>query len=578
AYNSRIRNGRNSQWKDVSPWLSEEHEPAYPLIYLPSDNLQFWVRHLDECHSISAYITLFLVACPTSSNILHLFSQSSIMLCGKFDRRRGGHRCMACRRAHKKCDGGAGKACSYCTERLMKCSYASGSPKQDTLRVVQFAPRKAIVLDNWRYTTACFEEAFGSLMQFSVLQGEEMISLSQKDAGISQVVSTIGEIYMCRTNDYPRFLERREVFQELAAKQRAACCQQMQSRSVIWSNAPLACALMLVAIEMMLFGNIDPCMPWMTDASDYIERTTSNMSDLPSFDKDLIRLAQLIDVVNSISRAQNPAGFDFVDARLKTEFPTGNILYGPTPLLNKDADYILSALWHWAVLQQRMIIWSVDAQFNPILSPEKKIEGIELICAASSLQTKILQSYMNLSTLSEAHYNMLAPYSFWILIGISQQLRNEQWSTLECDIPALPDDCLHQYAIDTLDCIGAMAGKAGILVASFISIVFTMGLEMVSDEDRRKAYGLLDIQQARYFEISDHFKFVLNELWSLNLRNPTEFYMLKMAMGAKGLDFRPARGIDHQSPELAENLVNQQHAMLEKGLEIAESDLMSQVL
>lgn len=105
AYNSRIRNGRNSQWKDVSPWLSEEHEPAYPLIYLPSDNLQFWVRHLDECHSISAYITLFLVACPTSSNILDLFSQSNIMLCGKFDRRRGGHRCMACRRAHKKVCG-----------------------------------------------------------------------------------------------------------------------------------------------------------------------------------------------------------------------------------------------------------------------------------------------------------------------------------------------------------------------------------------------------------------------------------------------------------------------------------------
>jgi hypothetical protein len=108
-------------------------------------------------------------------------------------------------------------------------------------------------------------------------------------------------------------------------------------------------------MQMMLFGNIDPCMPWMTDASDYIERTTSNMSDLPSFDKDLIRLAQLIDVVNSISRAQNPAGFDFVDARLKTEFPTGKIIYGPTPLLNKDADYILSALWHWAVLQQRCV-------------------------------------------------------------------------------------------------------------------------------------------------------------------------------------------------------------------------------
>jgi hypothetical protein len=87
------------------PWLSEEHEPAYPLIYLPSDNLQFWVRHLDECHSISAYITLFLVACPRSSDILHLFFPSNIMLCGKFDRRRGGHRCMACRRAHKKVCG-----------------------------------------------------------------------------------------------------------------------------------------------------------------------------------------------------------------------------------------------------------------------------------------------------------------------------------------------------------------------------------------------------------------------------------------------------------------------------------------
>lgn len=96
----------------------------------------------------------------------------------------------------------------------------------------------------------------------------------------------------------------------------------------------------------------------MTDASEYIARTTRFRQELPSFDRDLIRLCQLVDSVNSITRRLYPLGLDFTSGVFKSEHLSREVTHTLGPfLLGKDIDYILSAMWHWSILQRRYHSW-----------------------------------------------------------------------------------------------------------------------------------------------------------------------------------------------------------------------------
>jgi hypothetical protein len=93
----------------------------------------------------------------------------------------------------------------------------------------------------------------------------------------------------------------------------------------------------------------------MRDATDFINRTLRGR-ELSSFEEDLIRIYQFSDGANAISRLVLPSCPDYTAGILDCQHPpaTSSQLRTAAPvLLNGEVDYILSAMWHWAVLQIR---------------------------------------------------------------------------------------------------------------------------------------------------------------------------------------------------------------------------------
>jgi hypothetical protein len=67
---------------------------------------------------------------------------------------------------------------------------------------------------------------------------------------------------------------------------------------------------------------------------------------------DLIRLAQLTDSVNAVSRSISPFGPDFTAGSLLGEITSASHSDATIPSpLNNDIDYILTATWRWGKLQ-----------------------------------------------------------------------------------------------------------------------------------------------------------------------------------------------------------------------------------
>jgi hypothetical protein len=128
--------------------------------------------------------------------------------------------------------------------QVIESSASSASPSP---------PQKAIVLESWRYITACFEEALGFLPQFAVFRSDEMISLSHSDHGLSKTVALIGETYLMHLSigdesSGPRYqrLQSESVHQRANSSQ---CIRQCTATNK-WSSAALASTLMLTAIDV----------------------------------------------------------------------------------------------------------------------------------------------------------------------------------------------------------------------------------------------------------------------------------------------------------------------------------------
>jgi hypothetical protein len=99
-----------------------------------------------------------------------------------------------------------------------------------------------------------------------------------------------------------------------------------------------------------------------------------------------------------------------------------------------------------------------------------------------------------------------ATYSYWILIGISHHLGHDKWKMLQCDLPVMTGDSVHQYALMTLDHIATMNNRAGLCVGALLPVVFSMDFEMTCDEERSRVLDLLASQEPRCFDLTQHFR------------------------------------------------------------------------
>lgn len=111
-------------------------------------------------------------------------------------------------------------------------------------------PAKAIVVDCWRYTTACFEDGFGQLPHFLVLRGADMIALSQGKSEVSEIVAFVGEVYLCRREGDFVFMRQHKRLQSTAICHMERCSHELRNPEAAWSTWPLASSIMLVAVHV----------------------------------------------------------------------------------------------------------------------------------------------------------------------------------------------------------------------------------------------------------------------------------------------------------------------------------------
>lgn len=111
-------------------------------------------------------------------------------------------------------------------------------------------PTRAIVLDSWRYTTACFHEAVGFLPLFAVLRCEEMVSLSQTDRSVSEAASLVGEAYLYQATSHSEFMKHQKRLQRRSTEQKRIYAQQMRDPKATWSTSALATAAILFSIDV----------------------------------------------------------------------------------------------------------------------------------------------------------------------------------------------------------------------------------------------------------------------------------------------------------------------------------------
>src|SRR5688572_9536843 len=68
----------------------------------------------------------------------------------------------------------------------------------------------------------------------------------------------------------------------------------------------------------------------------------------------------------------------------------------------------------------RMIKWVAGVSTQTQFTIEHTIRGIAIICDTTSLQRKLLDTYTNMTKESDSKFQLLASYSYWTLISISQ--------------------------------------------------------------------------------------------------------------------------------------------------------------
>ena len=301
-------------------------------------------------------------------------------------------------------------------------------------------------------------------------------------------------------------------------------------------------------LQAILFGNVDPCLWWMTDASAFIKRTRQDNLGTREFEKDLLRLVQLIDVVNSMARLILPSGDDI--AAHNVAFNQARLLSDTnTPRSARDIkDRMISTMWQWCVLQKRfasldqffylnttkisrMIVWVAGVSTNTasLLTAEQKLNGIDIICSATTLQIEALQIFSDSTNTSGSDFESSALYSYWTILSISQHLHHDAWRLLDCDLPIMPLGHRHQHALSTFECLERLAESAGLCIAMLLPVILSMGFEMTSSTERSRILRVLDNQASRGFELSTHFKDAITTMWDMlgssqAVRHPVHFW------------------------------------------------------
>ncbi|KAF4465261.1 fungal specific transcription factor domain-containing [Fusarium albosuccineum] len=398
------------------------------------------------------------------------------MPCGQLDKRRGGHRCAACRKSHQRCDGN--QPCSNCQQRGITCTFPRRTTPLQIVRVTS-TPAKALTQTPWRYICLFFN-GMGILPQSAVLGSDPVITLSNTDEHVNTILVTIGQVYAASSG-----------LNTLNGQERA---------------------------NLLVDGTGDGWRAWTRVVCDnLVNRIAEDMAILSPFDKELIRFLQLNAVLGALSNNERAAGSDFAAQMMQR--PLTPIFGSPTSY-TQHYEQALSVMWRWSHLLQSINQWTAATGgiSNEMLSLEKKIEGIELVRAVSHLQSNIIEILLASPESYEPNCRFLDPYFRWVLVGMSRRLQYPDIHHLECSLPIMPLECLHDQALSTLNELEEMTSHCALDVAVFLPLADHMGDIIESKQDLGRVIRFLSHVEACGFAVAreyrEEFEIISEELKS----------------------------------------------------------------
>lgn len=167
------------------------------------------------------------------------------------------------------------------------------------------------------------------------------------------------------------------------------------------------------------------------------------------------------------------------------------------------------------LINDRMLSWSskFDNAYKPTSSPgELKIQGLELICRASSLQSDTLNQLLD--AYKSARPNLFLLYYYWILAELSQLLVLDSWKILHCELPIVPKNLLQAQAAEALLRIEEEARQPGLDVALLLPLAAFIGTQLTEEMEMGRVLAFIETVKYRGFPVAQEY---INEL-SLTIR------------------------------------------------------------
>ncbi|VUC33743.1 unnamed protein product [Clonostachys rosea] len=436
------------------------------------------------------------------------------MPCGQLDKRRGGHRCSSCRKSHMKCDGN--NPCSFCRRNGLECSYPQRSRDVQIVRVFQSPfgspppkPKPALTNDTWSFVNQFFE-ATGKLPQSEVLRCPEVVTLSQSDELVNKTITVVGHVFSS-TNTHTMESKMRNSLRRLVAAQKRIITQRMARPYSENTTVLLLCSLLLAVPDLLLNPTAESWRLWIIHVRNFTNYMVEEGKDLSKLDGELMRFFQLNDLLGSIPFSQRPVGQDFA-ARLQREATTSD---QPKDPASERPNQVLSLMWRWAVFQERLHQWNLLSADPDNRDPNHGLEGIEIICEASSLQASMLQALLSDSAASPSttQDDSYSQYMRWALICLSQQLQASALTSLQCELPVMTPECLHDQAIDLMEGIEALTAQSLLDVAFFLPLAEAVAPVVEEEDDRTRLFRFLDTVKQRGFGVADEYRREIQEEW-----------------------------------------------------------------
>lgn len=151
----------------------------------------------------------------------------------------------------------------------------------------------------------------------------------------------------------------------------------------------------------------------------------------------------------------------------------------------------------------------------PVPDLSLEAEGLEIICAATTLQRHVI-SILGIIREQEttSRTDFFPAYLHWALTGLSQIFASPEWQYVDCPLPSMDKELVWREARHVMEYTEQCLDQTNIGVAWFIVMIDSVGYEMKAEEDRKRVLQILKCIRSRGFGLVDSVEKEMVTFWA----------------------------------------------------------------